>query len=116
MFNGPAFGIDTLSADPNFYAHLGRSIWLMDNHKWALFIWSTAKTLSSGTTYSLVHADYHWDAVDDFYEQPELVEELRTATDEELRGLTAQDAYIKWDSFIAPAIHRGMLREVHFLC
>lgn len=94
---------------------LNESVWLMDNHKWALLVWETHR-LGTGDRYALLHADFHWDGVDDFSESDEEQAKLLNADLDKLRVLTAQDEYIRYDSFIAPAVRRGTLAELHFYC
>ncbi len=108
--------IDALDADDEFYMDLGSGIWLMDNHKWAFYIWHKHQAESGIEKFSLVHADYHWDGGNDFHESPEKLEELLRADDDELFGLIREELFIRWDSFISPAILRGFIDEVHFYC
>lgn len=47
-----------------FIEELYSNVYLMDNHKWALYCWEfyrQKKQLPS----TLVHLDYHWDAIND---------------------------------------------------
>jgi hypothetical protein len=46
----------------------------------------------------------------------EAQERLAAADVDSLRAMTADGSYIRYDSFIAPAIRRGLLSEVHFYC
>ena len=105
-----------LREDPDLLKQLPVGIWLMDDHKWALLVWEQHRRQAGGHQYSLMHADFHWDAVDDFIDDDAAQAALRAATVEELRAMTADADYIKYDSFIAPAIRLGLLTEVHFYC
>jgi len=86
----------------------------MDNHKWALYIWEKNR-LDKGA-YTLVHVDYHWDANYDFLGKPEREKELREASIEDVRSLIKREDLIQYDSFIGPAIARGLINDIHFLC
>ena len=62
----------------------------------------------------LFHLDYHWDAVND-YNKPERIAELVESKINDLFCLVDED-FITKDSFIAPAIIRGLIDEIHFYC
>ena len=53
----PVIEFEKLVEDENFLQPLGRGVWLMDDHRWALKVWETERTHGQ---YTLVHADYHW--------------------------------------------------------
>lgn len=97
----------------SFVAHMGKNIWLMDNHRWALLVWEEQR---SAPTYTLVHADKHWDAVYDFHGNTEAEQELVSADIHRIKQYLIEDALIRYDSFIAPAIRRGLFESVHFFC
>lgn len=98
----------------DFLAHLGKSVWLMDDHRWAILVWEEQRKQEK---YSLVHADYHWDAVYNFHEEPEEVErELLNADLARIKEYLIEDELIQFDSFIAPAVRRGLFDSVHFFC
>jgi len=105
-----------LQQDDNFLTQLDRAVWLMDNHKWALYAWQVTREELGLDRFALVHADYHWDGVDDFLDYPDRISELLAADAGQLRQMTAENTTIRFDSFIAPAVRRSMLREVHFYC
>jgi hypothetical protein len=92
------------------------NIWVMDNHKWAFFIWHKFRSQSQIDRFSLVHADHHWDGGNDFYNSPDEKQSFLAASDEVIIKLIQEELYIRFDSFIAPAIIEGMLDEVHFFC
>lgn len=104
---------DSLVEDDQFLTHVGEGIWLMDNHRWALKVWETERRHDS---YTLVHADYHWDACYDFHDTPEQEDLLLSASPADVSKLVAAGKCIKLDSFIAPAIRRGLVKTVHFYC
>src|SRR4051812_28727799 len=95
---------------------MGSNIWLMDNHKWAFYIWHRFRRQSQIEKFSLVHADYHWDGGSDFHGSEEAEQEILRADDAALEALVRDEQLIRYDSFIAPAVLRGYLSEVHFFC
>ncbi|MBQ0937560.1 UPF0489 family protein [Ideonella paludis] len=103
-----------LAPDSDYLVQLGSGVWLMDNHKWALVAWERQRI--DGKRYVLLHADFHWDGVDDFWPDDSPREELLAAGVDELVAMTAAEKHIKFDSFIAPAVRRNLLSEVHFFC
>jgi len=103
-----------LVPDDDYLAQLAPGIWLMDNHKWALLAWERERVV--GHRYVLLHADFHWDGVDDFASEDAANAELLAADVDALAAMTADEKYIRFDSFIAPAVRRGLLCEVHFFC
>lgn len=108
-----AMDLGALTADDSFLADLGKGVWLMDDHRWALKVWETQRR---DCRYSLIHADYHWDACYDFQEQPSEEAALLTATPTQVATMVAADKLIRYDSFIAPAVRRGFIGEIHFYC
>ncbi|GIX54018.1 hypothetical protein CQA4T8M7_32740 [Sphaerotilus natans] len=108
------FDCSALVEDGNYRVQLAPGVWLMDNHKWALLAWERERV--PGRRYVLVHADFHWDGVDDFASDGAPTKELLAADVDELESMIAGDKYIRFDSFIAPAVRRGLLSEVHFSC
>lgn len=107
---------DALSEDPEFFTDLGSGVWLMDDHKWAFLIWDRAKRNSEVQKFSLIHADYHWDGVNDFHGSPARTADLLSADDAGLMRIMRCDNLICFDSFIAPAVLRGIFDEIHFFC
>jgi hypothetical protein len=108
--------IESLKRDDSFYVDLGESVWLMDNHKWALYVWESFRQNTGGGRYTLAHADYHWDGGYDFCCDAEKEQELLAADLGRLHALIDEDELIRFDSFIAPAVARGMFDTVHFYC
>lgn len=102
-----------LNEDPDFLAPLGKNVWLMDDHRWALVAWSTG-AVSDG--YALIHADQHWDGCDNVEADPEWQARLLAADQASLRELVAQDELVTFDSFIAAGVWRGVVRELHLYC
>jgi hypothetical protein len=106
----------SLEENADYFEPLPAGVWLMDDHKWALFIWEQHRQQVGGGRYSLMHADYHWDSTDDFLTDDEAQAELADADADGLRAMTAASERITYDSFIAPAVRRGLFSEVHFYC
>jgi UPF0489 domain len=104
---------DALTEDPAYLANLGAGVWLMDDHRWALKVWETERRHDR---YTLVHADYHWDGCYDFHDQPEAEAQLVAASSAEVAAMVKADYLIQYDSFIAPAVKRGLVHTIHFYC
>lgn len=100
--------IDALQEDDQFYTDIGSGIWLMDDHKWAFYVWHRFHMESRIPKLSLVHADYHWDGGNDFHESPEKLEEFLDADDEALLELIREENWIRfvYCSCNTPWIHR----------
>lgn len=109
--------LDNIEQGEKYYEELYPNVWLMDNHKWAFYAWEVYRFRHAGKIPSiLVHIDMHWDGVNDF-QNSETVAKLINASDEQsLMDLMVRKSSIRYDSFIAPAIIRGFVREVHFYC
>lgn len=107
---------EALGEDDHYYAEIGRNIWLMDNHKWAMYIWDQFRKQSEIPRFSLVHADFHWDNGNDACGSRENERRVLTADDAGLRAILEEENLIRYDSFIAPAVLRGGIAEVHFFC
>jgi len=103
-----------LLPDDDYCVQIGPGLWLMDNHKWALVAWERER--ARGQRYVLLHADFHWDGVDDFAQDGSPREALLAASVDDLVAMTAAEDHIRFDSFIAPAVRRGLLSEIHFYC
>lgn len=107
---------EQLREDSRYLEQLSDRLWLMDDHKWALLVWRrlwNEKTELRGT---LLHADYHWDGVYDLLDYSEHEEELVNANLDELEALIDANRFVKYDSFIAPAVTIGLFAAVHFYC
>lgn len=100
-------------ADSGYYKRLSPKIFLMDDHKWSFYFWMKYREMVPKT---LLHLDYHWDAINDFHTNAHKASELQSYSDRELHSFIKCDKYIRYDSFIAPAIISKIFNEVHFLC
>ncbi|MGA9912058.1 MAG: UPF0489 family protein [Paraburkholderia sp.] len=108
--------IAQLQPDDDYLAALGEDIWLMDDHRWALLVWERFAHERRVRPFSLVHADFHWDGVNDFYQNEEQRNRLLGADLLTLETMIREDNWIRYDSFIAPAVIRGLFNDVHFFC
>lgn len=108
--------IQNLTADDSFFVEIFPKIWLMDNHKWAYYIWENYN-LEKPTEkpFTLFHADYHWDAVNDFQDESNIQKLTEVETSDQIFELVSSGE-VRKDAFIAPAIIRGFVNEVHFYC
>jgi hypothetical protein len=107
--------LSLLSRDDDFCVDVGTSIWLMDNHKWALVVWETFWAEVGGRL-TLAHLDYHWDGGYDFACDKEKENQLLNADLGAIQAFVEEEEWIRYDSFIAPAVARGMFDCVHFYC
>ena len=85
----------------------------MDDHRWALKVWETERKRQA---YTLIHADHHWDGCYEFRDKPVEEKKLLAASPAQVAALVADGEWIGFDSFIAPAIRRGLIHTVHFYC
>ncbi|MCG3150707.1 MAG: hypothetical protein PCFJNLEI_04208 [Verrucomicrobiae bacterium] len=95
---------------------LAGNVWLMDDHRWAICAWEEHRLAAALERLALVHVDYHWDSLDEYDSRPDDVPALLAADLPMLRNIVAADELIRYDSFIAPAVRRGLVDEIHFLC
>lgn len=105
-----------LQPDDGYLADLGSNVWLMDDHRWAFLVWTRFGFERGISQFSLVHADYHWDGVNDFHENEEARQRLLAADLAELEAMVRNEERIQYDSFIAPTVIRRLVTEVHFFC
>jgi len=90
-------------------------LWVMDDHKWAIVAWEKArKTVQQ--RFDIVHVDYHWDGVNDFYGKNEEISKLQSSSIEDIESLVLRNDGIQFDSFIAPAVLRGYIENLSFVC
>ena len=108
------------TADDRLCVPIGPGVWLIDDHRWAFYVWAQ-HALSASLRHPerlplcLVHIDAHADAVDGFLPDPAGWVPLQGETDlARIYGRVAQDSDLTLASFIAPAIRRGWITEVHF--
>lgn len=107
---------EALKADDEFLIELDAGVWLMDDHRWALHVWDSVCRPLRLQPVSLVHADYHWDAVNDFHSLPEEERKLQYLDADALFQIIKAGELIRYDSFIAPAVIRGLVSDLHFFC
>ena len=110
--------IDNFRADDQYFEEIFPGVWLMDDHRWAYYIWE--KLRFEGAVkgpFALVHLDCHWDGVNDFHGEPSAVRELLEIKDiDGIYSLVQKNKDVRTHSFIAPAVIRGLISEVHFHC
>jgi hypothetical protein len=109
--------IENFYPDTLYFEEIHPCVWLMDDHRWAYFIWEQCLNREGvKIPYSLLHIDYHWDGINDFLAvtNQELLDSI-TEIDKIYR-MVLEGILVRKDSFIAPAIIRGIINEVHFLC
>lgn len=111
-------GVDNLKMDDQYFEEIFPGVWLMDDHRWAYYIWEKALLGNRNERpCALVHLDYHWDGVNDFHDKPSAIRKLVEINDiDSIYCLVREDKDVRKDSFIAPAIIRGLVDEVHFYC
>ncbi len=108
---------DHIRADDEYHDERFPNFWLMDDHRWGFYAWEkSAGETDSRKRYSLIHLDYHYDGCNDFEEENEIEKLRKTSELSELEELVRIDDAIRKDSFIAPAVIRGLLKEIHFYC
>ena len=96
-----------------YYEEICHSTWLMNDHRWALLGWDKSCKWRPAI---LAHLDWHWDGINDFKGQQDLKRLFNANSHEELKDLIAEDNLVRRDSFICPAIIKGITDEVHFFC
>ncbi len=110
--------INNFKMNDRYFEEIFPGIWLMDDHRWAYYIWERVllENRSEGP-YALVHLDCHWDGVNDFHGDPSAIKKLVELHDiNSIYTLVEKKMGVQKDSFIAPAIIRGLIDEVHFYC
>lgn len=112
----PAPFANSSKEDDRLCVEIAPRVWLMDDHRWAFYVWARyALARPERVPLCLAHIDAHADAVDGFFPDPAVWEELRDETDlDRLYARVAADTDITLASFIAPAVRRGWINEVHF--
>ena len=90
-------------------------LWVMDDHKWAIVAWEKVRKTPQ-QRFDLVHIDYHWDGVNDFYGKEEEISKLQNLGIEDIENLVSENNGIQFDSFIAPAVLRGYIETISFVC
>jgi hypothetical protein len=109
--------INSLKPDASYVKKLHPRLWLMDSHKWAFYAWVSSLRALPGREHAvLAHLDYHLDACNDFTSAEDVERLLQATNPAEFAEIIAQDRLIKCDSFIVPAIMRGLVQDVHFFC
>lgn len=106
-----------LESSDEYVEQLDERLWLMDNHKWACWIWERQLGgLADGRRAALLHFDYHFDSVNDFFNDADATAALRAENIDQIKERIELEDRIAYDSFIAPALLRGVIGDVHFFC
>lgn len=92
---------------------ISRNIFIMDNHKWAYYIWWKYRNIIPNI---LLHLDYHWDGIDSFQYNKGMLKIFQKFDNSKMYSFIKKDKYIREDSFITPALITNIFKEVHFLC
>jgi len=110
--------IDRFKMNDQYFEEIISGIWLMDDHRWAYYIWEKVLwDIRNTGPFALIHLDCHWDGVNDFHGDPLAVKKLLETQDiDDIYSLVEKKMGVQKDSFIAPAIIRGLVDEVHFFC
>ena len=95
-----------------YFEEIYPNIWIMNNHKWSLYCWEQYREKNDIPS-TLVHLDYHWDAINDYSEDESLIKNMNLVT---MKKALIENNNIKKDSFIAPGIIRGYIKQVDFHC
>lgn len=104
-----------IEEDPEYFEEIYPQVWLMDDHKWSFYIWESHYQKTLMIPSSLVHIDYHWDAINDIIDE-EAYELICNSDLPSLKEEIKKDKYLRKDSFIAPAIIKKYIKDVFFFC
>lgn len=102
----------SFSNNEEYFEEIYPNIWIMDNHKWSLYCWELYRE-ENDIPSTLVHLDYHWDAINDYQEDESIIKDMNLET---MKDVLIEENYIRKDSFIAPSIIRGYVNRVDFHC
>lgn len=110
--------IDNFTSNSQYLEEIFPGIWLMDDHRWAYYVWERVfREYGQQGPFALIHMDCHWSGVNDFHGDPAAVKRLKEISDlEGIHSLVRNNKDVQRDSFIVPAIIRGVVDEVHFYC
>jgi len=62
-----------------YFEEIYPNIWIMNNHKWSLYCWEQYREKNDIPS-TLVHLDYHWDAINDYSENESLIKNMNLVT------------------------------------
>jgi len=113
--------IEEMDCDSEFHEEVAPDVWLVQDHKWAFWVWEKTRSQDPAAfPLPLVHLDYHWDSVNDWHEPEHEREILELGSLSDVERMILPDhlgrSSIQRDNFIAPALIRKLIDEVHFLC
>ena len=69
----------TFGNNEEYFEEIYPNIWIMHNHKWSLYCWELYRE-NNEIPSTLVHLDYHWDAINDYYKNEEIISVLKITT------------------------------------
>lgn len=98
--------------DKEYFSEIYPNIWIMNDHKWAVYCWEKYR-MPNTIPATLVHLDYHWDAINDYNKDDSIIKKMEL---EAIENEIIKNNNIRKDSFIAPAIIRGYINRVDFHC
>ena len=104
-----------IEEDPEYFEEVYPQVWLMDDHKWSYYIWESHYQQNQNIPSTLVHIDYHWDAINDIVNE-EAMSLICNSDLSQLKDEIKKDVYLRKDSFIAPAIIKEYIKNVYFFC
>lgn len=107
--------LNNIKEDPEYFEEIHPNVWLMDDHKWACYVWESNYRKIGDLPSTLVHIDYHWDAISDFVDD-HAISLIEKPSLEELAELIKVDQFIRKDSYIAPAIIKNQIKNIYFFC
>lgn len=101
------------------YKNEAHSLFIMGNHKFALYSWMLARKKYNLDNATLLHFDYHYDCaidsmVDDFIKKPSIKKALEQACFKCCPSLSPNR--IMHDNFIIAAIEAGLFKDGKFVC
>ena len=102
----------TFGNNEEYFEEIYPNIWIMHDHKWSLYCWEQYKEKNDIPS-TLVHLDYHWDTINDYWENESTIKNMNLAT---IKDVLIENDKIRKDSFIAPSIIRGYVNRVDFHC
>lgn len=89
--------IDRFKMNDQYFEEIISGIWLMDDHRWAYYIWEKVLwDIRNTGPFALIHLDCHWDGVNDFHGDPLAVKKLLETQDiDDIYSLVEKDGGAK---------------------
>lgn len=109
--------VNKFELNDDYLEEIYPNVWLMDDHQWAYYVWELfGFSTPIKTPLSLIHLDFHWDGINDFLEKTDQEKVLEVKNINDIFDLVAKTSLVRKDSFIAPAVIRKIINEIHFYC